>query len=367
MTDGLLRATPFHARVAEANKLNAWENRNGFTLASGEPSEALAARFSVILADVSWHGRAAISGARASEFVSRLLTRDASHLQPGEALKALWLNDAGGVRGIGTMARLGPQSFVLVSAVEDFGWIADAAALYGVAVRDVTEEEGVLTLLGPASSKVLAAAGLEADLGPLALRKFFWGGLEVTLSRLGDGYELWCAPDDALIAWDRLVDAGRSFALCPAGQGALDVIDLENGIVRPGRDFAPLRDGFSPEPSPQSLGLDGLVDRDHVFNGRAGTLAAGAEKVLAGILFDSETSAPHTVVTRSGLAVGRTLDSLVSPALRRAIALAVLDADAAAPGPALSAGGAVCRTTVLPFLPIPAPIPPTTENPPSSV
>ena len=360
-----LRATPFFVRIAEANKLNEWENRNGFTLASGDPSEALAARFGAVLADVSWQARASISGARAGEFVSRLLTRDTSQLRPGDALKALWLNDAGGVRGIGTVARLGPESFVLISAAEDFGWIADAAALYGVAVRDVTEEEGVLALIGPASGKVLAAAGLEADLHPLALRKYFWRGLDVTLSRLGGGTELWCAPDDALIVWDRIVKAGHAFALCPAGQRALDILDLESGIVQPGRDFAPARDGFSPDPSPQSLGLDGLVDRDHIFNGRAGT--AGPGKVLAGILFDSETPAPHTVLTRSGLTVGRTLGSLVSPALRRAVALAVVESAAAAPGTALTAGNLTCRTTALPFLPTPAPLPPATEDPPPGV
>ena len=356
-----LRATPFFARVAETNRLNEWETRNDFALASGEPGEALAARFGAILADVSWQARTAITGARAGEFVSRLLTRDASRLRPGEALKALWLNDAGGVRGVGTMARLGTESFVLVSAVGDSAWLADAAALYDVAVRDVTEEEGVLALLGPAAGKVLAAAGLERDLAPLAVRKFFWGGLDVTLSRLGGGYELWCAPDDALIVWDRIVKAGSAFALCPAGQRALDILSLESGMVQPGRDFAPARDGFSPEPSPQSLGLGGLVDRDHVFNGRVG--AAGPEKVLTGILLDSETPAPHTVLTRNGVAVGCTLGSLLSPTLRRAVALAVVDAEASAPGTALTAGSAACRTAALPFLPTPAPLASATENP----
>jgi hypothetical protein len=54
------------------------------------------------------------------------------------------------------------------------------------------------------------------------------------------------------------------------------------------------------------------------------------------------------------------LGSLYSPALRRAVALAVLDAGA--PGTALTAGGVACRTTALPFLPIPAPIPPADGN-----
>jgi aminomethyltransferase len=344
-----LRATPFHARTAEVNKLNAWENRGGFTLASGDPVEAVAARFGAVVADISWHWRASISGARAGEFVSRLVTRDPARLQPGEGLRILWLNDSGGVRGVGTLARMGRDSFLLISAVEDLGWLADAAALYGVAVRDVTREEGVLELIGPAAAKVLAAAGLEVELPPFGLRKLFWRGLDVTLSRFGDGAELWCAPDDALIVWDRIAKAGQAFALCPAGQRALDILDLEGGIVQPGRDFTPARDGYSPKPSPQSLGLGALVERDHIFNGRRG--AVGPEDVLAGILFDSETPAPQTALLRGGVAVGRTLGSLVSPALRRAIALAAVDAAAAAPGTALTAAGAVCRTCALPFLP----------------
>ena len=34
MTGELLRATPFQARLAAANRLNAWENRGGVTLAA---------------------------------------------------------------------------------------------------------------------------------------------------------------------------------------------------------------------------------------------------------------------------------------------------------------------------------------------
>ena len=344
-----LSATPFHARTAEANKLNAWETRNGFTLASGDPGEAVAARFGAVVADISWRWRASISGARAGEFVSRLLTRDPARLQPGEGLRTLWLNDSGGVRGLGTLARMGRDAFLLISAVDDLGWLADSAALYGVEVRDVTHNEGVLALIGPATGKILAAAGLEGELQPFGLRKLFWRGLDVTLSRFGDGIELWCAPDDALIVWDRLATAGRPFALCPAGQRALDILDLERGIVQPGRDFTPARDGFSPKPSQQSLGLGALVEPDHMFNGRAGALGPG--KVLTGILFDSETPAPQTALLRGGVAVGHTLGSLVSPALRRAIALAAMDAAAAAPGTALTASGAPCRTCALPFLP----------------
>jgi len=362
MTSDLLRATPFHARAAEANALNAWENRGGFTLVSSygdAHGEALAARFGAVLADISWRPRTVIAGARVDEFVSRLFTRDASRLSPGAALQALWLNDAGGVRGAGTVVRMGRDSFLLVSPLEDLDWIVAAAALFGVAVHDVTADDGVLALVGPASARVLRAAGLDPNLDFLSLRKYFWRGLDVTLSRLGDhgGYELWCKPDDALIIWDRIVAAGHPFALCPAGQSALDILDLEGGIPSPGRDYAPAREGFASEPSPQSLGLSGLVDREHIFNGRAGYLAAGPDRVLAGILLDSETPAPDKELMRHGRSAGRTLGSLYSPALRRAVALGVLAADAVAPKTELTLDSRPCHTAALPFLPVPAPIP----------
>jgi glycine cleavage system aminomethyltransferase T len=59
-------------------------------------SEALAARLRVAIADISWRRRIMLEGARAVEFLSKLVTRDAAKLSPGTSLKALWLSDGGG-------------------------------------------------------------------------------------------------------------------------------------------------------------------------------------------------------------------------------------------------------------------------------
>lgn len=359
---GELKATAFHARAAEHNRLNDWENRNGFTLAasySRVEEEALAARFGAVIADISWHWRVQISGTRAEEFVSRVFTRDVAALEPGTALETLWLNDAGAVRGAGTVVRYGRDSFVLLSVAEDAEWFAQAARLYGVEVRGITGEEGVLALIGPAARKILDAAELAEDVQPSGLRKLFWRGLDITLSRLGLGYEIWCAPDDALIVWDRLVSAGRTQALLPAGQAALDILEFENGLMRPGRDYRTAADGFATAPTPQSLGLCGLVDREHLFNGRAGYLAAGPFTALSGVLLDSEDPAPYMALTHEGQPAGRTLASRTSPAMRRAVAFAVLAAGAQTAG--LMAGTTPARAIALPFLPIPAPMDAPTE------
>ena len=201
-----IRATPFHARVAARNPLNRWTARNGFTLAhdyGDAQAEALAARTNVIVADISWRWRLFIEGVNAADCLSRLMTKDADPLMPGQSLKALWLNDGGAVRGAALVARYAGDTFLLVSAATDDAWFAEAARQFGVSLRDATEQEGGLALIGPYAEAALKVAGLEVDVPPLGFRRLFWRGLDVTVSRWGElsGYEIWCKADDCPILW----------------------------------------------------------------------------------------------------------------------------------------------------------------------
>ncbi|HEY2070221.1 MAG TPA: glycine cleavage T C-terminal barrel domain-containing protein [Rhizomicrobium sp.] len=364
-------ATPFHVRAAECNRDNAWTVSNGFTLSAAyddASDEALAARSRVGLADISARIRCMIEGPKSVAFLARLLTRDPAKLEPGQSLKALWLGDAGGVRGAGALARFGRESFQLVTAAADRDWIARAASGFDIVPRPI-EEEGGLALIGPYARATLTAAGLEAELESLAFRKLFWRGLDVTLSRWGEhgGYEVWCKADDGIVVWDRLMRAGAGFAIQPVGQNALDLLDIEAGVARPGRDYTPAREAFAAAPSPLALGLERLIDEGHKgFNGREGWLRSRLveKKRLAGVVFDGDEPAPFTPLARAGKPIGHTYSSVYSPALRRAIALASVDMSALEEGTALSLTLPPSRetpelhsTTVtvapLPFLPAP--------------
>ncbi len=370
----LVRATPFHTRAAAANEGNDWLARGGVTLArqyADAGDEALAARFRVGLIDISWRWRVMLEGPRAAECLSCMMTRDVSKIAPGEALKALWLGDDGAVRGAGVAARFGKERFLLISAQPDSPWIAAAARRFAVGTREVSETEGGLALVGPHAAATLERAGLDTALEPGCFRKLFWRGLEVTLSRFGEqgGYEIWCAADDGILLWDRLMRAGEPFGIEPMGMIAVDTLDLEAGIARPGRDWRPPQSSRDPGLSPLALGLESLIDENHTsFNGRAMWLAgrAGETRCLVGVTLDGEMPASHTPLLRGGAAIGHTLSSLYSPALRRAIALALVEVSAATPGtelrltlsPSLEAPRfreVAARVTELPFLPAPEP------------
>jgi aminomethyltransferase len=376
MTTPLVRATPFHGRAAAANLENAWQTRNGITLSSfysDTNDEALAARLRVAMADISWRWRVMLEGPRVVEFLGKLVTRDVSKLSPGTSLKALWLADGGGVRGAGVFARYGRETFLLAASSPDRDWITAAAATCDVKLRDMNDEGG-LAIVGPYAQATVQAAQLATDLEPLAFRKLSWRGIDITLSRFGEhgGYEIWCAPDDGMLVWDRIARAGESFGLKPAGLAAMDLFDLEAGIARPERDYDPARDGNASGPSPVALGVESLIDVEHqAFNGRAAYLASREKepKRLAGIELESDIPAPFTPLLIKDRVVGHTLRSVWSPSLRRAVALAQIDVSAFAPGTRLTLTlppsraipelrTADARVTALPFLKVPDSIAP---------
>jgi aminomethyltransferase len=225
-----------------------------------------------------------------------------------------------------------------------------------VGVRDISDEEGGLAIIGSYARQLVEAAGLDPGLEPLEFRKQFWRGLDVTLSRFGEhgGYELWCKADGGSLVWDRIAKAGTNFALKPAGLEALDILDLEAGVPRPGRDYEPAGDGFGAAPSPFDLGLESLIEGGHkLFNGRAAVAKTTKTRTRVGIEFDADTPLPHMPIFRNVQVVGNTWTSLYSPALRCAIALASVDVAAAEPGTHVSCGGQNGRVCTLPFLPIP--------------
>ena len=345
MTLALL-TTPFHARTAEHNSFNAWVERGGFTMPAhfGEPNgEALAARFSAVLADITPTADVRIHGEGAAALLAAACRSDVETLAAGHSRSVHWCADGGGLRGMGTVARFGADNFLLRGFEADFGWFAAAAPRFRANLREATTDRGLLLLAGPFAFAVLAAAGLEQVVRLSAGEHQIcgWQGVTVTVFRHGplNAYQVSCANRDGPAVFDRLFRAGRLFGVRLAGELALDLLQVESGIVVPGRDFTPARTPFAREPLPASVGVGDAI---------------GAPLVLAGIDFDSDAPAPFARVCVRKADVGRTMRSLYSPALKRAIALASIAPAHAAPGTAvtvITAGEETAgRIVALPFL-----------------
>jgi aminomethyltransferase len=329
---GAVLPTPFHESTATQNLVNAWMIRGSFTVPAhyGDPrQEALAARLSVAMADISATEDLCIEGPRAGSFLATACNTPLADLDIGASRAVYWCAEGDGLRGYGRVSRLAEDKFLLRSADIDFGWFDSAAPRFGVSLRDATQMRGLLFITGPFALAALVAAGLEVgDLNEDRHGDYDWRGLAVTVFRCprAHGYELSCAAQDAIPVFDRLMRHAPLLALRLIGEEALELLQLEAGLPLVHGDFAPAREALAREPSLASLG----------FKARSHGDSDSVRRVLAGIAWDSDQPAPFAPVFAGGKEVGRTLRSLYSPALKCAIALAQLDPDGGAPGTVVS-------------------------------
>ncbi len=317
--------TAFHPRTSLLNRKMSWREWAGYYAASQYADhhdiEYNAIREAAALIDVSPLYKYRVSGPDAVRLIDRVITRDATKLQPGQVYYTCWCDEQGKV-------------------VDD-------------------------ALQGPLSRHVLEAA-TEAewsDLRYFRRRASSVRGIQVDVSRTGYtgdlGYELWGDAERAPELWDALVDAGRAFGIRPAGMLALDVVRVEAGLILLEVDYTSSRHAMIPEQaySPFELGVLGTLtklDKPAPFTGqralRREQANGGPPRRLVGLEADWEgieslfaardlppalspaTSREPVPVHDGRRQVGRATSTAWSPILKKAVALASIRADHAEPG-----------------------------------
>ena len=108
---GMLRQTPFHARVAAANETSLWSHWSGHLVVdkyqSSEKFEYVAIRNAVGMFDSSPLYKYRIVGPDAERFLAGVLARDIRTCRPGQAQYTIWCDDRGYVNEDGVVFRHG--------------------------------------------------------------------------------------------------------------------------------------------------------------------------------------------------------------------------------------------------------------------
>jgi aminomethyltransferase len=357
--------TPFHPRTfALCQSLNYREWSGYYTVSAYEAHhehEYNAIRSAAALIDISPLFKYIVSGPDAATLVDRVVTRDVSAMAVGQVIYTPWCDERGKVIDDGTVTRLEENRFRWTAAEPMLRWLHQNAGGLGVSIEDVSEEVAALALQGPLSARVLRACGADVD----RLRYFraastVIGGVAVDVSRTGYtgdlGYEVWMPSAQALAVWDALMLAGEPLGARPAGMLALDVARVEAGLLLTDVDFIGSRRAMTDDQqySPVELGLGRLVQLDkHAFVGRdalVAEMARPSRRRIVGLEIDwddverlheraglipiapAAASRTPVPVTKGGRHVGRATTTAWSPALKRLIALATVDAPHYAPG-----------------------------------
>jgi len=358
---GTLKKTPLHARHrahgARMVEFGGWDMPVEYT---GIADEHLAVRTRAGLFDVSHMGEIEIAGADALRAVQHITSNDASRLAVNQIqYSALTTPEGTFVDDVLTYRVAGDHFMLVVNAsniVKDFHWIAEHVKETGgdVVAVNASSRYALLALQGPAATGVLQSlTGVD-----LSAMKYYWfatgevAGVRVTISRTGytgeDGFEVFAPPSAAERVWDAILQAGKTAGVIPAGLGARDTLRLEAAMRLYGNDMDETTTVVEAD-------LNWIVGwKKEEFLGHEvlkRQKAEGAARKLVGFEMLERAIARHGYgVYINGEQAGVVTSGTQTPFLKKAIGMAYVPADRAAPGTELEIDirGRRARAAVVP-------------------
>jgi len=296
---------------------------------AGIKKEHEAVRRRAGLFDVSHMGEILVEGPDAVPAVDRLVTNDVAKLETGNALYTVCCNESGYILDDLIVYRLEDEKVLVVCNASNrekiVAHFANNLSL-GVPWHDVSDAWALLALQGPHAVAVMKDLGASADalaLRPFQVTKTRLVGIDLWVARTGytgeDGFELFCASEDAVALWRALLEAGRPHGLEPVGLGARDTLRLEARLMLYGNDI-------TEETHPYEAGLGWVVKLDAGdFIGRDALRvirAEGLERKLVGFEMTGRGIARHGYpIVSGGTRVGAVTSGSPSPTIGRNIGL----------------------------------------------
>ena len=327
--------------------------------------EVDAARKRVGLFDVSPLGKIEISGAEAGALVDRLFTDRMSEVPPGRCRYGVMCDEAGYVIEDGVIARLDDgesekgRRFLFHTpsggAARVSAWIERArqGALDGLDAAldahfiDVTEQFGQIVVAGPKAREVLQALSGDIDFSAHALPHMSWSRGELAGARVrvfsvsfsGErSFEVAAPARAALGVWETIFEASRVYGAALGGSEALNIMRTEKGFAKYGAEFGVTRapdEGLAASPLDLGLGWAVPEAKTNFIGARAlGERAkSGARPQLIGLATEEPTDMlPIDAIAlengednAAARPIGRVTSSVWSPALKRSIALGLVE------------------------------------------
>ncbi|MCM3161715.1 glycine cleavage system aminomethyltransferase GcvT [Metabacillus litoralis] len=285
------------------------------------------------LFDVSHMGEVEVRGEDSLAFLQKISTNDVSLLKNGGAqYTAMCYEDGGTVDDLLIYKKADHDYLLVINASnieKDVDWLT--TNLFGdVSIKNVSDDLALLALQGPFAEKVLQTL-TDTDLTDIKFFKFKddvnVAGVKALVSRTGytgeNGFELYCAANDAITLWEKILEAGKEDGALPCGLGARDTLRFEATLPLYGqelsKDITPIEAG---------IGFAVKTNKEADFNGKAvlkDQKENGAARKLVGIELIEKGIPRHGYeVFVNGEEVGVVTTGTQSPTLGKNIGLALL-------------------------------------------
>lgn len=305
---------------------------------SGITAEHMAVRTAAGIFDVSHMGEVILKGPDALMNVQMLVTNDCSAMADGQVKYSPMCNDNGGIVDDLLVYKKAADHYMLVINAanhdKDTAWMK--SKIKGdLGFKDISAEIAQIAIQGPKAKEILTKL-TEVENLPVKYYSFTdevsIGGISCLVSRTGytgeDGYELYTANENAVNLWELLMKSGGVSGLIPCGLGARDTLRLEAAMPLYGHE---MNDFITPFEA--GIGQFVKMNKDD-FIGKA-ALAAKVNAKLKRIgleLEDRGIARNADKVFSNGNEIGYVTSGTMCPFIKKAAAMALVDAAYAAAG-----------------------------------
>ncbi|HLG52633.1 MAG TPA: sarcosine oxidase subunit alpha family protein [Steroidobacteraceae bacterium] len=346
------RLLPAHAEH-EAQGAHWWEAggwlrpacypRPGESMQQAIRREALAVRNAVGIYDASPLGKIEVTGRDAARFLDRFYINNVLTLEQGRTRYGLMLNEQGVIIDDGTIARLGPDRFVVTTtsggAERIARWLEEWRQCewpdHEVFTTPVTTQWATVALSGPHARDLLARLqpdiAIDRDSFPhMHVREGRIAGAPARIHRVsfsGEfGFEVSVPANCGTALWRALASAGADLGVTPFGIETLLLLRLEKGFLHVGVDT----DGTT---CPADVGWGDVALRKQAdFIGKRSLMRSDNQRSDRLQLVGLSANDPEVLVPGAHLRLpgrsegsdGWVTSAAMSPALGRSIALAML-------------------------------------------
>lgn len=307
---------------------------------SSDIEEHMTVREGVGIFDVSHMGEFFLKGPRALELIQKVTSNDASKLFPGRAQYSCLPNDAGGIVDDLIVYMFDENDYMLVvnaSNIEkDWQWITKHNDL-GVEMENASDKLSLFAIQGPKAVEALQTL-TPVDLASIKFYHFevgeFAGIKDVIISGTGytgsGGFEIYIKNENAVEAWNKIMEAGTPYGIKPIGLGARDTLRLEKGYCLYGNDI-------DDTTSPLEAGLGWVTKFTKEFinsENLKAQKASGVSKKLVGFMMIDRGIPRHDYLIKNenGEEIGRVTSGTQSPMLKVGIGMGYVTTDHAEPG-----------------------------------
>lgn len=313
-----------------------WDMPVQYTSVIGEHE---AVRTAVGLFDVSHMGEIEFRGPGALETANRLISNDLARCADGQAVYAGLLNEQGTFVDDVVAYRFSPEHiFICVNSSnreKDFAWMSERAQ--GVKPVDRGDDYAQIAVQGPKAPGLVQRL-TKAELSQVGTYRFTQGevaGVKCIISRTGytgeDGFELYCASNDAEKLWNALLQEGQADGVKPCGLGARDSLRTEMKYALYGNDIDDSHTALE-----AGLGWIVKLDKPGGFIGKEALekqKAAGVKRRLVGFELTGSGVPRHGYpILKDGQRVGEVTSGTMGPSVKKPIGIGYVPTELSAEG-----------------------------------